>query len=98
MCMREIRLHSLGKESHESVWCSQRISHHIVFGGMIKEPQAFSVSQKLEVPYAFQFSFVCCYFFMFLLVYVRTVIPLGEKLLRQQVRIKERRAFSVPSK
>lgn len=35
-----------------------KLSHHIVFGGMIKTPQAFSLSKGIEVPYAFKISFV----------------------------------------
>lgn len=68
-----------------------KLSHHIVFGGMIKTPQAFSLSKGIEVPYAFKISFVVMLllFFMFLLVCVRRMSSLGKKLLRQQVKIKE---------
>lgn len=56
-----------------------KLSHHIVFGAMIKEPQVFSLSTKIEVPYAFKISFVVlfCYFLkMFLLVCVRRMSSL----------------------
>lgn len=47
----------------------KKISHHIVFGGIIKEHQALSLRQKLKLPYAFKISFVIkfCYFFCLLL-------------------------------
>lgn len=66
MAMQEIGLRKLGTESQRSVWFSEEISHHVLFGGTIKEYQAFPVSQKGRSAFCFFFflviSFVCLFF------------------------------------
>lgn len=77
MAMQEIGLRKLGTESQRSVWFSEEISHHVLFGGMIKEYQAFPVSQRGRSAFCFFFFWLFLLFVYFLLVmYVRRVTTL----------------------
>lgn len=80
MAMQEIGLRKLGTESQRSVWFSEEISHHVLFGGTIKEYQAFPVSQKGRSAFCFFFFFWLFLLFVYflLVMYVRRV-PTLEK-------------------